>query len=453
MYEYAAVQIHWVPNKPDGSLAAAEIPITNYDKDHMYALSRIAAFYLRRFDAMVPENNPVRRTSPYSHYLRYARHMTDLLRRGEHKWAFVEWLQDSEQEVLNNIEKYRLMESPDVKIALLVANVMPRFFKGETTMLEQFRTLGLLDDYYSHGFGTGQCIQWVGSILCQLTNSNSHLEILEIGAGTGAATKRILNAVGSDFNTYTFTDISSSFFEKAAETLGSWGNQMVFKVCNAEVDPVAQGFEAGTYDPNGILMLGEGASDSVLQTGAGFIFGTLLGWWCSVEEGRTLSPLVSADEWDDLLRGAGFSGIDARSPAALFDAFGINLFVSTAVYERVALMRELLAPASAPLLKTRPVADGIVILGGETPTVAPLVDEVCAVLAPAAGDMLVFKMLEEYGAATTDPRSVVLSFVDLVAPVFKDVTAERWDAFKPLLEHVGHVIWLTSGRLPIYTAI
>ncbi|GJC96280.1 polyketide synthase [Colletotrichum higginsianum] len=115
-------------------------------------------------------------------------------------------------------------------------------------MLEHFRISGLLDEYYSHGFGTKQSTMWVGSIIKQLTNRNPHLNMLEIGAGAGAgdATKRILGAIGHDFDSYTFTDISSSFFENAAETFSDWQDRMVFKVCNAENDPVEQGFQEGT---------------------------------------------------------------------------------------------------------------------------------------------------------------------------------------------------------------
>ena len=74
---------------------------------------------------------------------------------------------------------------------------------------------------------------------------------------------------------------------------------MVFKVCDAERDPIAQGFTEGSYDviiaymvihatakldetmrnlrrllkPGGFLLVGEGGRDGPLQACAGFIFG------------------------------------------------------------------------------------------------------------------------------------------------------------------------------------
>lgn len=109
---------------------------------------------------------------------------------------------------------------------------------------------------------------------------------------------------------------------------------MVFKTCNAEQDPHEQGFSEGAYDvivaymvihtaaelevamknlqrllkPGGFMIIGEGSSDGPLQSGAGFIFGPLSGWWRGVEEGRTLSPLVNVAEWEALSKRMGVRG-------------------------------------------------------------------------------------------------------------------------------------------------
>ncbi|XXH02069.1 protein transport protein bet1 [Hypoxylon texense] len=460
-------KMHWVPDKPDGVAAAEDVPITQHDHDLMFVLSRIAAFYLRQFDNMVPEDDPVRSTSPLCHYLNYARHMTGLLDRGEHKWARSEWVNDTEQDVLDDIAAKGFTESSDVKIMLLVGNVMPRVFRGETTMLEHFRTSGLLDEYYSSGFGTKQTTIWVGNIIKQLTNYNPHLSLLEIGAGTGGATKNILGAIGHDFDNYTFTDISSSFFENAADTFSEWQDRMTFKVCNAEIDPVEQGFQPGTYDvviafmvvhacaslkqatanlrkllkPGGLLILGEGASDGALQAGAGFIFGTLPGWWLGVGEGRTLSPLVNSSEWDVILKGAGFSGIDTMSPPKLFDAFGITLFVSTAVDKSIEFARDPLAAATGPKYER------VVVLGGRSSPVSNLVESLRSVLEPISGEILAYESLEKLDEAVLDTESVFVSLVDLEEPVFKDLTPERWSKFGKLFTGERHILWLTLGRL------
>ncbi|KAL7776920.1 hypothetical protein CFE70_007340 [Pyrenophora teres f. teres 0-1] len=460
-------KMHWVPSAADGTLAAAGVPITERDHELMFVLSRIAAFYLRQFEELIPEDHPARSESPLCHYMHYARHMTGLLKAGEHRWAHLEWLNETEQDVFDDIASKGFTENSDVKIMLLVGATMPRVFKGETTMLEHFRTSGLLDEYYSNGFGTKQSTLWVASVLKQLIDRNPHLSMLEIGAGTGSATKTILQSVGHDFASYTFTDISSSFFENAAETFSDYQGRMVFKVCNAEIDPVEQGFEAGTYDvviafmvvhacanldeavanlrkllkPGGLLVLGEGASDGAMQAGAGFIFGTLPGWWRGVDEGRTLSPLVSVSEWEVILKKTGFSGIDTMSPPQLFDAFGITLFVSTALDERIEFARDPLTNSSSS------VYSNVVVIGGSTSTIAKLAGEIQSILAPLAKQVLLYASLEDLDDTVLDDKTVIVSLVDLETPVFKDITSERWFKFRRLFETKRDILWLTSGRL------
>jgi acyl transferase domain-containing protein len=96
-------KMHWIPSKPDGAAAAVDVPITKTDNALVFVLSRIAAYYLRVFDQMVPEDDAARSEAPLCHYLNYARHMTGLLKNGEHRWAYKEWLDDTEQDVFDDI--------------------------------------------------------------------------------------------------------------------------------------------------------------------------------------------------------------------------------------------------------------------------------------------------------------------------------------------------------------
>ena len=96
-------KMYFVPSKPDGELAAEGIPVTQYDRDLLWLLSRIASFFLRQFDEGVPEDSPARIDSPFCHYLRYARHMTSLLKRGGNKWGKPEWANDTLEDVMKEV--------------------------------------------------------------------------------------------------------------------------------------------------------------------------------------------------------------------------------------------------------------------------------------------------------------------------------------------------------------
>ena len=242
---------------------------------------------------------------------------------------------------------------------------------------------------------------------------------------------------------------------------------MVFKVCNAEQDPLSQGFTEGSYDviiaymvihatakldetmgnlrrllkPGGFLLVGEGGSDGPLQAGAGFIFGPLPGWWRGVNEGRNLSPLINVPQWDAILRRTGFSGIDTISPPRLLDTFGIILFVSQAVDERINLLREPLS-ASANMANKK-----VVLIGGQSPPVTHLVQGLESIFAQIGSRVFVYKTLEQVDENVLDAGSTVVSLTELDEPVFKDITPERWYRFRQIFETERTVLWLTSGRL------
>ncbi len=242
---------------------------------------------------------------------------------------------------------------------------------------------------------------------------------------------------------------------------------MVFKVCDAERDPLAQGFTEGSYDviiaymvihatakldetmrnlrrllkPGGFLLVGEGGSDGPLQAGAGFIFGPLPGWWRGVDEGRNLSPLVDVSQWDAILKRTGFSGIDTISPPRLLDTFGIILFVSQAVDERINLIREPLSSSASTMNKR------VVIVGGQTPPVAHLAQGLESIFTQLGSSVYVYKTLEQMDDSVLDAELTVVSLTELDWPVFKDITPERWYRFRQLFEMERTVLWLTSGRL------
>lgn len=96
-------KMQYVPCEPDGTLAAASIPVTKSDTDLLWAFSRIVCYYLREFDR-VPEDSLARSDSTLKHYLNYARHMTALLKNGGHRYGKVEWLNDSLEDIMAEVE-------------------------------------------------------------------------------------------------------------------------------------------------------------------------------------------------------------------------------------------------------------------------------------------------------------------------------------------------------------
>lgn len=85
-----------------------------------------------------------------------------------------------------------------------------------------------------------------------LSHKNPNLRILEIGAGTGGATRVVLDALTSAFgermySEYHYTDVSAGFFVNAKDRFQNAGN-IKYHVLDISKDPLMQGFEEGSFD-------------------------------------------------------------------------------------------------------------------------------------------------------------------------------------------------------------
>ena len=143
------------------------------------------------------------------------------------------------------------------KLIVEVGKSIPKILTGEVDALSLLFNGDLATKFYQHVAANDPNYKKLDSYLDALSHKDSSLKILEIGAGTGGTTAPILDTLAHHgktkssvprFSHYTFTDISPGFFEKAKERFRNCLNYMTFSVLNIEVDPLAQGYEAETYD-------------------------------------------------------------------------------------------------------------------------------------------------------------------------------------------------------------
>ena len=78
------------------------------------------------------------------------------------------------------------------------------------------------------------------------------MKILEIRAGTGGLTAKILEHLKSDYGEhlyfkYTFSDISSNFLVQAQERFKEYAG-IEYQALDISQDPLEQGFKAGEYN-------------------------------------------------------------------------------------------------------------------------------------------------------------------------------------------------------------
>ncbi|KAK0611193.1 hypothetical protein B0T14DRAFT_548500 [Immersiella caudata] len=227
--------------------------------------------------------------------------------------------------------------SIDGKLVYKVGVNLEKILTGELEPLQVLREDNLLGTYYRTALGEDRIQAIIGQYVLHMSHKEP-LRILEVGAGTGGTTSVVFSALGKQAEavgrvvSYTFTDISSGFFEKAADDFREWAPLMDFRVLNIENNPVAQVFEMEAYDmviasnvlhatssiadslkhcrgllkPGGVLVLEEVTTKLARVP---MVVGVLPGWWNGENDGRKEGPLISEAEWDTQLREQGFNGL------------------------------------------------------------------------------------------------------------------------------------------------
>ena len=230
-------------------------------------------------------------------------------------------------------------QAPDVievKIAKILHDNMSDILYERRTGVDVIINAELLTPLYQSGLLMTGIYPQLFHVLDGIAHSNPNLRVLEIGGGTGGATRIAMKAFnGSNgikaYRDYTFTDISAGFLSSARESLVDF-RDMNFSVFDTEVDPAEQGYEQA-YDlviacqvlhatsnmhntlsncrnllrPGGRLVLVETNQNFIVP---GVVVGTFTGYWAGIPDGRVDAPFQSLDAWDSSLRKAGFSGLD-----------------------------------------------------------------------------------------------------------------------------------------------
>ena len=162
------------------------------------------------------------------------------------------------------------------------------------------------------------------------------VRILEVGAGAGATTEFVAEAVREfgDRVEYVYTDISIAFKRYGERHFGERYPFMRFERLDIEKPLTAQGFVAERFDVvlganvihttrllhrsvqtckallkrNGIIVLVEGTEARIFN---GLTYGLLDGWWLVEDADRRIenAPLLTADQWHRALVEEGFHGV------------------------------------------------------------------------------------------------------------------------------------------------
>lgn len=179
------------------------------------------------------------------------------------------------------------------------------------------------------------------------------LKVLEVGGGTGGITGSILAGLPAERSHYTFSDVSSFFFEPAAERFKAFGF-LDFAVLDLEQAPETQGFELGAYDLIVAANVLHATTDlgqtldfvrSLLSQGGALLLyevthppayfdvsiALIEGWQKSSDSIRGVGPLLTTEAWKNLLPEHGFDFVQAwPDPASAAEVLGSHVFMALA---------------------------------------------------------------------------------------------------------------------------
>ncbi|KAF3058598.1 Polyketide synthase-nonribosomal peptide synthetase [Daldinia childiae] len=243
-------------------------------------------------------------------------------------------------EIINQLYR-ETKETPETQIAKRLhenmADVLFERHTGIDIIVHGSDNINLLTELYQRGIFMTSAYPQLSRILDSLAHANPHMRILELGAGTGGATRVAMKALTGPnsikrYREYVFTDISPGFLAAAQTSMAEF-HDINYSVLDIEADPAAQGY-LPVYDvvlasqtlhattsisetlkncrkllkPGGKLLLVETTTtDSVI---IGLLLGTLTGYWHGIPDGRVNGPFVNLETWDNVLKGVGFSGTE-----------------------------------------------------------------------------------------------------------------------------------------------
>ncbi len=451
-------ELVWDIDQPDAKEIVGKIDVQELNPDLLFSLERVAYFYLRTLDKAIPRSQRTNLEWHYGRLFAYVDHVLSRVSHGTNRFARQEWQRDTKDIILNIFDRYP--DNIDLKLMRAVGENIAAVVRGEITMLEPMLQDNMLNDFYVVAHGMPRYTAYLASLASQIGHRYPHMHVLEIGAGTGGATKSFLGALGDKFSTYTFTDISGGFFEKARSVFASHSSRMNFKVLDIEKDIEGQGFAEGSFDviiaslvlhatrdlgqtlrnvrrllkPGGYLLLLEITENDQMRFG--LLFGGLQGWWLGYDDGRALSPCIGIEEWSTYLKQTGFSGIDTAMPHDEKLPVPLSVIVSQAVDERVELLKQPLQPRESSIT----VVPQLTIIGGRA-----LARDVDHLLGSFCGSVNFIESLNHMRPDDLPVGGAVLCLSDIEEPVFKSMDAEKFRGFQTIFKQSSSVLWVTQG--------
>ena len=398
----------------------------------------------------------------YKKYHNWLRKQLELAASGQLHPGSANWTNDEATERKRLLVEVAV-ESVNGEMVCQLGPHLAAMLRGEQPPLELMMQDRLLYKYYSNMLKCPKSFQHAASLLYRLVHKHPRARILEIGAGTGGGTRYALPVLGTTATggplaeRYDYTDVTPAFFDAAAEEFADWADLLHFRKLDIETDPSSQGFEAASYDvviacqclhatksmantmanvrklmkPDGTLLLVETTKD---QVDVQFVFGLLPGWWLSQEKVRESSPSLSIPFWDQILKDAGFTGVELEiHDCESEELYSISTIMSTALPSR--------------LTKLHFGHDLVLVASNRTPPPHGWIDSFRSVVNAAGleGTLSAVQDLETGIPAAYSGRICIFVGETAQGPLLYNLDAASLEGIKVMATACKGLLWVTRG--------
>ncbi|KAF5872206.1 putative polyketide synthase protein [Botrytis fragariae] len=396
-------------------------------------------------------------------YIDWARYQVERYNDGALPYSQQGWeiLMKDEKNIKELISRVESKTAQGRAFVATGQNILP-ILRGEISSQEFLFKSDLAKDLYKDINNNRVCFPAFQKYLEGLSYKNPRLRILEIGAGTGGTTSKVLQGLCQDgqgikhsprYMEYTYTDISAFFFETAQEDFKEFP-RMSYRLLDIEDDPIKQGFAENSFDlivagnvlhatvsivktmkhvrkllkPGGKLMMHEITRPDILRSG--FIFGLLPGWWLATDPYRHWGPAISSQKWDSILLQHGFSGIDVELPEfASPECQEQSIIISTASFDE--------SPNLSPIIVTIVVDTSF---ENQKKAANDLQNEY-------SENFISSRILhmDDFDSDDIDKLGKIVSLLEIDNPILFDLSNASYISIQSMLTCASDVVWVRGG--------
>ncbi|KAI9838887.1 MAG: hypothetical protein M1819_004095 [Sarea resinae] len=346
--------------------------------------------------------------------------------------------------------------SIEAKLLKRMYDNLEPIFQGEASAHEVLMRDQLLPKLYTNSSTASGSMTQLRRVIDLIGHKSPESAYLEIGGGTGGATREILDTLGGKnlvrrYGSYTFTDVSSYFLSGAREEFKEYDG-LKYATVDIERDVEEQGFAKASYDvviaanvlhatttmketlihvrsllkPGGKLVLIETTIETVWLA---IVLGGFSDYWKGTNDGRASSPFMIVEKWKNLLLETGFTQPEINLDDYMEPSRTMNVLVSTAVEIDLHVNGHVDSKD-----------DTLVLVYRSQPT------PIAKVIEKYANEKGIPTCLVPLSACTTPPKRAII-LAELEGSFLSSMTEDEYCNLQRLSQSAESIVWVTSADL------